>query len=106
MQAIPSKLKIQQDYKDQLMENTEKVLLSIHQVHHQASIFNRREGVRQCRRVFCDVVWINGGGLEDLRGFGPSEAELHPHQLVRTLLANSQRFFLWGLQVSFDCLLT
>ncbi len=31
-QAVPSELKIQQEFKDLLMENTEKVLLSVHQV--------------------------------------------------------------------------
>ena len=32
MQAVPKELKVQQVFKDLLMENTEKVLLSVHQV--------------------------------------------------------------------------
>jgi hypothetical protein len=32
LQAVPKELKIQQEFKDLLMENTEKVLLSVHQV--------------------------------------------------------------------------
>jgi hypothetical protein len=32
VQAVPSELKTQQEFKDLLMENTEKVLLSVHPV--------------------------------------------------------------------------
>ncbi len=32
VQAVPAELKMQQEFKDLLMENTEKVLLSVHQV--------------------------------------------------------------------------
>jgi hypothetical protein len=32
VQAVPSELKVQQEYKDRLIENTEKILMSVHQV--------------------------------------------------------------------------
>jgi hypothetical protein len=32
VQAVPSELKVQQEYRDKLIENTEKILLSTHQV--------------------------------------------------------------------------
>jgi hypothetical protein len=41
VQAVPSELKIQQEFKDLLMENTEKVLLSVHQVPGDTAIFFR-----------------------------------------------------------------
>ena len=43
VQAVPSELKIQQEYKDLLMENTEKVLLSVNKVHQGHPILQRRE---------------------------------------------------------------
>jgi hypothetical protein len=43
LQAVPSELKIQQEFKDLLMENTEKVLLSVHQVPRVISFIRRRE---------------------------------------------------------------
>ncbi len=39
VQAVPSELKKQQEYKDLLIDNTEKILLTINQVLHTTSIF-------------------------------------------------------------------